>query len=77
MMSLQEEYSSDFEQLLNYIKALAQLPEKDVKFLKALKVKADNWDKLEAKITAIYDGPEDKGDLGDIGEIAAMAFGYL
>lgn len=42
--------------------------------------KAEKWDKLEAKISKFY--PEDyddnvEGDLCDIGEIAATAFGFL
>lgn len=48
------------------------------------KIKADKWDALEKKIDAFYttneDGDEledEGGDLGDIGEAAARAFGYL
>lgn len=49
-----------------------------------LKIKADKWDKLDDQIAAFY--PEDEngdydeefeGNLLDIGEIAASAFGYL
>jgi len=44
--------------------------------------KAAKWDALEAKIAKFYpeemDGEqEEPGDLTDIGEVAAMAFGYL
>ena len=43
------------------------------------KEKAQKWDRLAQKIAQYY--PEDEndapGDLGDIGEHAAMAFGYL
>jgi len=45
------------------------------------KTKADQWDQLEQKIAKFYpeeyDQGEDGGDLCDIGEIAARAFGYL
>lgn len=46
--------------------------------------KAAAWDALETKIASFYldeDGEEledgDGGDLADIGEAAAMAFGFL
>lgn len=47
------------------------------------KRKAEKWDELDEKIGRFYDGEEDneeegiEGDLCDIGEVAAMAFGYL
>lgn len=48
------------------------------------KAKSDKWDALEKKIDTFYpvdengDDTEDEGgDLGDIGEAAAQAFGYL
>lgn len=48
------------------------------------KEKAEKWDALEDKISKFYfddDGEEkeddDGGDLCDIGEAAAMAFGFL
>lgn len=47
-----------------------------------LKTKADKWDSLDDQISKFYLDDEDneeefEGDLCDIGEIAAMAFGYL
>jgi hypothetical protein len=43
--------------------------------------KANKWDALDTKIGAIYGGDQDteegEADLGDIGEAAASAFGYL
>ncbi len=53
--------------------------------IEQLKIKVGKWDALEAKISACYvdeDGnelqEEDGGaDLCDIGEIAAIAFGFL
>lgn len=41
--------------------------------------KADKWDELDKKIAKFYpeDESEDPGDLCDIGEVAAVAFGYL
>jgi hypothetical protein len=52
--------------------------------IKEWKLKAEKWDKLEKKIEKYYvdeNGdplPDDEGgDLGDIGEAAAMAFGFL
>lgn len=53
--------------------------------LMALKVKADNWDKLGEKIETCYaeEGDEDFGEFGDepdlatIGELAATAYGWL
>jgi hypothetical protein len=50
------------------------------------KAKAEKWDKLDEAISKFYcnaDGeydeeePEQKGDLCDIGEAAATAFGYF
>lgn len=48
------------------------------------KEKAEKWDQLEKKIEKFYmddNGNElsddEGGDLGDIGEAAAMAFGFL
>ena len=47
------------------------------------KAKADKWDALEDKISKFYIDPEgnewpnEKYDLVDIGEAAAMAFGFL
>ena len=48
------------------------------------KTKADKWDALDLAIGKFYPTDEDGneledegGDLGDIGECAAMAFGYL
>lgn len=51
-----------------------------------LKRKAEMWDTLSEKISKFYvnaegeydeDKPENGGDLTDIGEIAAIAFGWL
>ncbi|MBD3194681.1 MAG: hypothetical protein GF317_06485 [Candidatus Lokiarchaeota archaeon] len=56
------------------------------KELKNLQKKAKKWDKLADKISKYYcnsegeydeENPESKGDLGDIGLDAAMAFGWL
>ena len=45
----------------------------------ALKRKADKWDELGKKIAKFYPDEETKevGDLCDIGEVAAAAFGWL
>ena len=47
----------------------------------SLKSKSDKWDALDNKLAEIYgegdDDNEQETDLGDIGEIAATAFGYL
>lgn len=54
--------------------------------IEAWKQKAEKWDKLEAEVLAYYETydeegnelePEKEGDLGDIGEVAARAFGFL
>ncbi len=51
-----------------------------------LKSKAEKWDKLENEISEFYtdadgeyseENPKRQGDLCDIGELAAMAFGWL
>ena len=51
-----------------------------------LKAKAEKWDKLGEEIAKFYcdkdgeyseDKPEASGDLCDIGEVAAMAYGWL
>ncbi len=41
--------------------------------------KAQKWDELDDKISEFYpeDNDENAGDLGDIGEVAARAFGWL
>jgi hypothetical protein len=41
-----------------------------------LRAKAERWDALESKIGKFYEDDSD-ADLGDIGEAAAVAFGYL
>ena len=50
------------------------------------KIKSEKWDKLDEKIGKIYENDiddeenedgEDEGNLIDIGEVAAIAFGYL
>ncbi len=46
------------------------------------KKKADQWDNLDSEIGKFYEGPngeppEKEGDLGDIGEVAASAFGWI
>jgi hypothetical protein len=54
--------------------------------LETLKAKAEKWDALESKVSEFYlntegeydeENPVRKGDLGDIGEVAAIAFGWL
>lgn len=60
-------------------------PENDLDKLKSenikLKIKADNWDNLDEKIAFYYredfDQGDENGDLLDIGELAARAFGWL
>lgn len=44
-----------------------------------LEAKAAKWDKLDMAIAKFYPEDEDEegGDLVDIGEVAARAFGYL
>ncbi|WP_254562170.1 hypothetical protein [Dyadobacter diqingensis] len=47
---------------------------------KLMEDKAAKWDALEERIGKFYESDEDdepEGDLCDIGEIAASAFGYL
>lgn len=39
--------------------------------------KANKWDELHEKIGKFYEDEDFEGDLGDIGEIAAMKLGYL
>ena len=52
-------------------------------FVKPFKEKAEKWDKLDAKIGRFYEGEgrdsyiEENGNLCDIGEVTATAFGYL
>ena len=44
------------------------------------KIKSEKWDKLDEKIGKFYENDiddEDEGNLIDIGEVAAIAFGYL
>jgi hypothetical protein len=58
----------------------------DDKELEILKRKAEKWDNLGKEIDKFYvnvhgeydeDNSEREGDLGDIGEVAAMAYGWL
>jgi len=60
---------------------MSQPTEKEIQLWKT---KAECWDKLGDKIAKFYADEngdmlpeEDGGDLCDIGETAAMAFGYL
>ena len=54
-------------------------PKKADPVIQKWKEKAEKWDALAEKISAFYpeDESESNGDLTDIGEAAAMAFGYL
>jgi len=54
--------------------------------IEGFKHKAEKWDKLEEQISKFYadedgeyseDEPEQDGDLCDIGELAAIAFGFM
>ena len=54
--------------------------------ISSYKIKAEKWDKLDEKIGKFYENDiddeenedgEDEGNLIDIGEVAAIAFGYL
>lgn len=47
-----------------------------VEHLKELAAKAARWDALAKQIAKFYEEDSD-ADLGDIGEAAAIAFGYL
>ena len=52
------------------------------KLILKYKVKAEKWDELEVKIANIYNQEndsldEEEGSLLDIGEISALAFGFL
>lgn len=38
---------------------------------------AENWKNLEEKISKFYGEEDSEGDLADIGELAASAFGFL
>jgi len=58
----------------------------DAEELKELKSKAEQWDNLYDELLKFYcdengnyseDNPTNEGDLGDIGEAAASAFGFL
>lgn len=65
----------------NFSKTTKDWMEKLATHLDLYKMKADKWDELDKKISEFYpEGAEDNddyGDLADIGEIAAIAFGYL
>lgn len=54
--------------------------------IEQMRIKADKWDALGTEIAKFYlntdgeydkDNPEKEGDLTDIGECAAAAFGWL
>lgn len=42
-----------------------------------LQIKADKYDALDDLVASFYLDGEVEGDLGDIGEAVAIAFGYL
>lgn len=63
-----------------YVQAEKELQEADSP--EDIKTKAQKWDELAAKIAAFYPDyegieSEEEGDLTDIGEAAATAFGFL
>ena len=56
------------------------------KLIEKYKIKSEKWDKLDEEIGKFYENDiddeenedgEDEGNLIDIGEVAAIAFGYL
>jgi hypothetical protein len=61
-------------------------PKYTQKQIKQWKDKAARWDKLDDEVSKFYcnaqgevdeDNPERKGDLGDIGEVAARALNWI
>lgn len=69
----------EFIQIKNKILEKAKEMEKEqmIDTSEKYRKKAEKWDELENKIGAFYEDEDSEGDLFDIGEISAMAFGYL
>ena len=92
MENLREQFQSEIENknpgnsmeilFQSNLQAYADWLEKKIKKYKS---KADKWDKLDEEIGRFYDSDceelngsdSEEGDLCDIGEVAAKAFGYL
>lgn len=65
---------------INTLECFLEIAKKGLESKSAVQKKADQWDKLDEKIGKFYEsdtGDIEEGDLGDIGELAASAFGYL
>lgn len=60
----------------NFSKTTIDWLETLAKQLDMYKIKADKWDKLDQEIGEFY-FDDAQGDLVDIGELAALAFGYV
>jgi hypothetical protein len=63
-----------------------KIKQASVRQINKWRTKAEKWDKLEKEIAKFYtnsngeadeENPENDGDLADLGEIAASAFGWL
>lgn len=57
-------------------KEIERLKERAEAEIAELKYKAEKWDSLDAKLAKFYED-DSEADLADIGEAAAIAFGYL
>ena len=63
---------------INTLECFLEIAKKGLESKSDIQKKADQWDKLDEKIGKFYEAnSEDEGDLTDIGELTASAFGYL
>lgn len=64
---------------VHFIAALQtqQLDKPNLELKQEIINKANKWDELDEEIGKFYEDEDFEGDLGDIGEIAALKLGYL
>lgn len=62
---------------INTLECFLGIAKKGLESKSAIQKKADQWDKLDQEISEFYKDDDEANDLCDIGEVAAIAFGYL
>lgn len=66
------------EEIYSYIKNGKEIYDTVKEVLDKYKSKSDKWDALDNKLCTLYERVDTEGgDLCDIGELCATAFGYL
>lgn len=62
---------------INTLECFLEIAKKGLQSKSDIQKKADQWDKLDQEISEFYKDDDEANDLCDIGEVAAIAFGYL